>query len=287
MFGETVYLNGHFLPLAQAHISPVDRGFLFGDGVYEVIPAYSRHPFRLDEHLARFGQSLEGIRLADPHPLETWQRIVQALIAAAPWEDQGIYLQVTRGVDDKRDHPFPEKVTPTVFGMTMPLVTPSAETRHRGVSALTAQDTRWARCDLKTTALLANVLLRQASADAACAETILLRDGFLTEGSSSSILVIRQGTLFAPPASPLILPGVTCEVVLELAARHGLPAVIQPIPEAELRAADEIWLTSSTKEVLAVTRLDGQPVGDGTPGPLGRQMWTWYQDFKNTVMRHG
>ncbi|HRE17793.1 MAG TPA: aminotransferase class IV, partial [Rhodocyclaceae bacterium] len=218
---------------------------------------------------------------ANPHDPTGWATIVEQLVAANPWDDQGIYLQVTRGADVKRDHPFPAVVTPTVFGMSMPLVMPSAEVRERGIAAVTAEDTRWQRCDLKATSLLANVL-RQQSVDAGAGETILLRDGLLTEGSAASVLIVRDGTLIAPPQSHLILPGVTYDVVLELAAQHGLPCAIRPITEAELRAADEVWLLSSTKEILAVTTLDGQPVGAGIPGPVGRQMWQWYQAYKNT-----
>lgn len=287
MIGETVYLNGHFLPLPEARISPLDRGFLFADGVYEVIPVYSRRPFRVEQHLERFDLSLKGIRLENPHAQDEWLEIVRHLTEAAPWPDQGVYLQVTRGEDNKRDHPFPAKVVPTVFGMTMPLITPPTEVLARGVSAVTAVDTRWARCDLKTTALLANVLLRQEGADAGHAETILLREGHLTEGTVSSVLIVQQGMLVAPPASQFILPGVTCEVVLELARRNGVAVSIRPIAEGDLREAEEIWITSSTKEVLAVTELDSRAVGKGEPGPLCRQMQAWYQKYKNTVMRHG
>lgn len=287
MIGETVYLDGRFLPLGDAHVSPMDRGFLFGDGVYEVIPVYSRRPFRFEQHLARLKQSLDGIHLDGPRDPADWREIVSRLVASAPWEDQGVYLQITRGVDSKRDHVFPANPRPTVFAMTAPLVTPSAEVRERGVAALTVADNRWLRCDLKTTALLANVLLRQQATEAACAEAILLRDGFLTEGSSTNVVIVRNGVMLAPPQSHLILPGVTLDVVIELARQHGLPHEIRPVTEAELRSADEVWLTSSTKEVLAVTTLDGQAVGGGVPGPVGRRMWQWYQDFKNTVMRHG
>ena len=287
MIGAIVYLDGHFLSLAEARISPMDRGFLFGDGAYEVIPAYSRRPFRLSEHLERFRLSLSGIGLDDPHSTEEWQNIVVSLAASAEWADQGIYLHVSRGVDCKRDHPFPAKPVPTIFAMTMPLLTPSPALRASGVSAITAPDTRWTHCNLKTTALLANVLLRQESAEAGCAETVLLREGFLTEGSTSSVLLVRNQTVLAPPPGDFVLPGVTCDVVFELARQNGLATAIRPLSENELRTADEIWLTSSTKEVLAVTHLDGQPVGQGKPGPLCQKMSSWYQDFKNEVMRHG
>ena len=288
MIADTVYLNGEFLPLAAAKISPLDRGFLFGDGVYEVIPVYSRRPFRAEEHLARLQQSLDGIALNNPLSLADWLAVIARLIEAAPWDDQGVYLQVTRGADVKRDHAFPSAaVPPTVFAMVAPLVTPATAVLEQGVAAITAADNRWLRCNLKTTSLLANVLLRQQAVEADCAETILIRDGWLTEGSTTNVLIAQDGQLIAPPKSHLILPGVTYDLVLELAARHGLPHAVRPISEAELRQADEIWLTSSPKEVLAVTTLDGQPVGNGTPGPIGRQMWQWYQDYKKSVMRKG
>lgn len=284
---DTVYLNGAYLPLAEARISPLDRGFLFGDGVYEVIPVYAGRPFRQAEHLCRLAASLASIRLADPLDAAGWDEVIRRLIAASGWQDQAIYLQVTRGAEAKRDHPFPELVRPTVFAMAMPLVTPSAAVREQGVAAITAPDIRWLRCDIKSLNLLANVLLRQQAVDAGVAETILLRDGYLTEGTATNIFIVRDGVLMAPPKSRLMLPGITYDVVLELAALHAQPVQIREITEAELRCADEVWMTSSPKEVLAVTRLDGQPVGDGRPGPLGRRMWQWYQEFKNTVMRNG
>lgn len=284
---DTVYLNGQFLPLAEARISPLDRGFLFADGVYEVIPVYSRRSFRGDEHLRRLQQSLDGIGLDNPQPASEWQQVVEKLIATAPWDDQQIYIQVTRGADIKRDHAFPAGVKPTAFAMSSPLVTTSAAIRDQGVAAITAQDNRWLRCDLKSLNLLANVLLRQQAVAQGCAEAILLRDGWLMEGAASSIFIVKDGVLLAPPQSTLVLPGITYDVVLELARTHQLPHDIRPITEAELRAADEIWMTSSTKEVLAITNLDGQAVGSGTPGPLGRQMFSLYQDYKNSVMRHG
>lgn len=287
LVADTVYLNGRFLPLVEARISPLDRGFLFADGVYEVIPVYSRHPFRGEEHLRRLQQSLDGLHLPNPHSADEWAEVVAGLIAAAPWDDQQIYIQVTRGADNKRDHAFPQGVSPTAYAMSSPLVTTPAAVREKGVAAITAADNRWLRCDLKSLNLLANVLLRQQAVAQGCAEAILIRDGLLMEGAASSIFVVSQGVLLGPPQSHLVLPGITYDVVLELAREHGIPHEIRPISEAELRHADEIWMTSSTKEVLAITTLDGHPVGEGTPGPLGRQMWSLYQDFKNSVMRHG
>lgn len=285
---EPVYLNGRFLPLAEAGVSPLDRGFLYGDGVYEVIPVYSRKHFRIAEHLKRMQATLDGIQLRNPLPTAEWQAVIMQLIANAPWEDQSIYLQVTRGADDKRDHAFPPaSVAPTVFAFASPLVTPSAETRAQGVAAISVADQRWARCDLKVLSLLANVLARQQAVAQGCAEALLIRDGFLKEGAASNIFIVKDGQLIAPPKTQLMLPGITYDVILELAAQHGLPLAVREIPEAELRSADEVWMTSSTKEILAITTLDGQPVGNGRPGPCGERMWQWYQEFKNNVMRQG
>lgn len=281
------YLDGTYLPLTEARISPMDRGFLFGDGAYEVIPVYSRRPFRIAEHIARLGRTLDAVRIANPHTAADWEAIVNELVARNAWVDQSIYLHVSRGPDERRNHAFPAVVRPTVFLMSEALVTPSAEALASGVAAVSAADFRWARCDLKTTALLANCLLRQVAIDKGCAETVLFRDGFLTEGAASNIFVVRDGVLLAPPKSHLMLPGITYDVVLELAATHGLEHRVREILEDEVRTADELWLTSSTKEVLAITSLDGRPIGDGRPGPVGREMHAWYQEFKNTVMRVG
>lgn len=286
MTAELVYLNGEYLPLAEARVPVLDRGFIFGDGVYEVIPVYSRQPFRLDAHLARLQHSLDAIRLDNPHLRDEWAERIERIIAAAAWEDQGVYLQVTRG-PAPRDHAFPPEVQPTVFLMAMPLAPPASELVAQGVTAITASDNRWLRCDIKSVSLLANVLLRQQSVDAGCAETILVRDGMLTEGSASSVFLVKEGKILAPPQSHLMLPGITYDVVLELAHLHNMPHAIRPIREEELRDADEIWLTSSTKEVLAVARLDDRPVGDGRPGPLFKRMHAAYQTFKRTVMRGG
>ena len=289
---DPVYLNGQFLPLADAGISPLDRGFLYGDGVYELIPVYSRRTFRIDEHLKRLQASLDGIRLNNPLTADAWKSVVLQLIDAAPWDDQSIYLQVTRGADNKRDHAFPPAtVPPTAFAFASPLVTTSAEVRAQGVSAITVPDLRWSRCDLKVISLLANVLARQQAVEQGCAEALLIRDGLMKEGAASNIFIVRDGVLCAPPKTELMLPGITYDVILELAGQHGQPVRVAEIEETELRAADEVWMTSSTKEILAITRLDGEPVGKGPnagrPGPLSEQMWQWYQDFKNNVMRKG
>ena len=285
---DPVYLNGQFLPLAEAGISPLDRGFLYGDGVYELVPVYSRKAFRLDEHLTRLQATLDGIKLANPLDPAGWRAVIEKLIAGAPWDDQSIYLQVTRGADNKRDHAFPPaSVAPTAFAFASPLVTTAPEIRDKGVTAFTVGDQRWARCDLKVISLLANILARQQAVEAGCAEAILIRDGFMKEGAASNIFVVKNGVLHTPPKTQLMLPGITYDLVLELATCYGQPLKVAEISENELRDADEVWMTSSTKEILAITTLDGHPVGNGKPGPFGEQMFQWYQDFKNTVMRKG
>jgi D-alanine transaminase len=281
---EIVYLNGEFMPLENARIPVLDRGFIFGDGVYEVIPAYSARPFRLPEHLARLQRSLDSIRLKNPMSDAEWTRLVHDLIARNAGDDQSIYLQVTRGVA-KRDHAFPPEAKPTIFAMSSPLATPSRESIENGVPAITAVDFRWLMCDVKSISLLGNCLLRQAAADAGAAEVVMFRDGFLTEGSSSNVFIVKNGTILAPPKTNLVLPGITYDVVLDLAQAHGLAREVRPVAEQEVRSADEIWVTSSTKEVLAVSKLDGKPVGAGEPGPVFRRMHQLYQDFKRTVMR--
>ena len=283
----TVYLNGKFLPLAQARVPAMDRGFLFGDGVYEVIPVYSRRPFRLAEHLRRLQASLDGIRLANPHGDAEWSALIGRIVAEGETDDQSVYIQVTRGPMAVRNHAFPKTITPTVFIMGEPLVTPPAEQRERGIAAVSAADFRWLRCDLKVTSLLANCLLRQMAIDAGCVETVLFRDGYLSEGSASNIFMVKDGLLLAPPKNHLMLAGITYDVVLEIAAAHGLPHEVRDIREEEARAADELWMTSSTKEVLPIVTLDGKPIGAGAPGPVFAQMYGWYQDFKQHVMRHG
>ncbi len=281
---DTVYLNGAFMPLEDARIPVLDRGFIFGDGVYEVVPAYSRTPFRMAEHLRRLQHSLDGIRIANPMSDAEWSKLAAELIAKNDGEDQSIYLQVTRGVA-KRDHAFPKDMKQTVFMMSSPLTTPSQAQIDHGASAITASDFRWLKCDVKSVSLLGNCLLRQMAADAGAVETILFRDGKLTEASASNVFVVKNGVLLAPPKNNLVLPGITYDVVLEIAHAREFEVEVREVSEAETRDADEIWVTSSTKEVLAVTTLDGKPVGDGAPGMLFRRMHALYQDFKRDVMR--
>jgi D-alanine transaminase len=281
-----IYLNGEFMPIEQARIPVLDRGFIFGDGVYELIPVYSRRPFRLAEHLRRLQHSLTSIKLVNPHDEQTWAQLITRLIALNEAQDQSIYMHVTRG-PAKRDHAFPKEVAPTVFLMSNPLRTPPQQQVREGVHAITAVDNRWLRCDIKAISLLPNVLLRQEAVEAGCVEAVLLREGFMTEGAASNIFIVNNGILLAPPKNHLMLPGITYDVVLELAQANGIRHEVREIPEAELRTADEIWMTSSTKEVLAITSLDGTQVGAGKPGPVFARMYPLYQDYKRQVMRAG
>ena len=282
----TVFLNGRLLPLEQATVSVLDRGFIFGDGVYEVVPAYSRVPFRLEEHLTRLERSLGETRIRNPYSRAEWRKHIYQLIDAQPFEDQGIYFQVTRGVA-KRDHAFPKSAEPTVFMMSNPLTNPPAAQVEKGGVAVSATDNRWLRCDIKSISLIGNCLLRQLSAQDGAAETILFRDGQLTEASASNVFIVKGGVIQSPPKSNLILPGITYDVVLELARANAIPVELRDVTEAQVRGADEVWVTSSSKEVLAIVELDGKPIGDARPGPVFRRMYQLYQEFKQKVMRAG
>jgi D-alanine transaminase len=281
-----VFLNGKFMPVEEARVPVLDRGFIFGDGVYELIPVYSRVPFRMDEHLARLERSLAAVRIRNPYSHAEWRDVILQLIAKQPFEDQGVYFQVTRGVA-RRDHAFPKDSAPTVFIMSNPLVNPPQELVERGAAAVSAVDYRWHRCDIKSISLIGNCLLRQESADAGAAETILFRDGNLTEASASNVFVVKGGVILSPPKSNLILPGITYDVIAEIAQAAGLPLEYRDISEAAVRSADEIWITSSSKEVLAIVTLDGKPVSGGRPGPVFRRVHALYQEFKQKVMRAG
>lgn len=282
----TIYLNGDYMPIEEARVPVLDRGFIFGDGVYEVIPVYSRRAFRLTEHLKRLQHSLDGIKLKNPHSENEWSLILNEIIKRNSPEDQYLYLHITRGVA-KRDHAFPvPPVAPTVFVLSNPLTTPPAEQLQNGIKCITVTDNRWLRCDIKAIALLPNVLLRQAAVEAGCAEAILIRDDtFLTEGAASNIFAVKNGTLLTPPKDNLMLPGITYDVILELAAANRIPFEVRKVMKTELSGADELLLTSSTKEVLAITSLDGKPVGNGKPGPVFARLHQLYQTFKQDVMR--
>lgn len=279
MTSPIAHFNGQLVPLDEIRISPLDRGYLFGDGVYEVVPAYGGKMLRAREHFARLQRSMDEIRLANPHTIEGWIAQVNALLAHHPG-DQMVYIQVTRGVPPKRDHVIPKDLAPTVFMMASPLPTPPRELVDKGVACITAKDFRWEKCHIKSTSLLGNVLARQLSADVGATETVLLREGFLTEAAASNVFVVKDGTVLAAPQDNHILLGITYDLLTDLAREGKLRFEIRPVTEAEVRGADELWLTSSTKEVLAVTTLDGKPVGDGRPGPMFRRMHALYQDYK-------
>lgn len=275
-----VWLNGNFLPLRDAHISPLDRGFLFGDGVYEVIPVFDGEPQGLAAHLARLAHSLRETRITLAGADAPWQDIVAGLIARNGGGDLGIYLQVTRGADVGRDQFFPAGIPATVFAFASALR--QAGPASPGVRATTATDIRWGRCDIKSISLLPNILLRQRAADSGASEVILLRDGLVTEGSASSVIIVEGALLVTRPAGPELLPGTTVQFIHELAREAGLGFREEMIPEARLRAAAEIWLTGALRGVSAVTHLDGVAVGNGSPGPLWRRIAELYERRKRS-----
>jgi D-alanine transaminase len=277
------YLNGEYAPLSQAKVSVLDRGFIFGDGVYEVVPVYARRLFRFDEHMARLDRSLSKVRIANPHSRDGWLEHCRALVAGLPVEDQLVYIQVTRGVAP-RDHVMPEGLTPTVFMMVSPMKPATAEQRHQGVACTSARDFRWERGDIKSISLLGNVLARQMSADHGALETIMFRDGWLTEAAASNVWIAHEGALLGPPKSEHVLEGIRVELLKELCEEVGIAYNLRPIAEADVRAADEVMLSSATKEILPVTRIDGEAVGHGAlrgkPGPVYARLYEAYQRAK-------
>lgn len=272
------YLNGVFLPVAEARISPLDRGFLFADAVYEVIAVYGGHPLLVEEHLQRLERSLAELHIANPHDRQGWHTIIGEIIARNGACDMGVYLQVTRGADHGRDHTFPAGIAPTVFAMASPLAAFDFDTA--GINAITATDNRWGRCDIKSTALLANVLLRETARAAGAGECIMLREGFVTEGSSSSVLIVEGESLITRPNGPEILPGTTICLIRDVALTAGFGYREEMISEARLRKAGEIWITSAMRGVVPVTRLDGQGIGTGLPGPVWRVVAEGYEQRK-------
>ncbi len=281
------YLNGEWTALIDAKVSVLDRGFIFGDGVYEVIAvdtvdaegARIRAPFRVQAHFARLQRSLDAIRIENPLRLQQWLDLTAEVIERHPWPRQLVYVQVTRGVA-KRDHPFPAGVAPTVFVSTSPWPAIPNEQIELGVAAVTHVDERWLHCDIKSTSLLGNVLMKQYAIDEGASETVMLRDGFLTEGSSTNISVIKDGVISTPPKTVQLLPGITVDGIAQIAQQHGVKVDVRPIAASELVTADEIWLSSSGREVLAIVSLDGACVGTGRPGPMYRKMQTWFQQAK-------
>jgi D-alanine transaminase len=286
MANGKVYLNGEFLDPERARISPMDRGFLFADGVYEVIPAFNGVLFRLDAHLQRLERSLAEVSIANPHDRAGWRRLCEEMVAANGGGNLSVYLQITRGVADKRDHTFPDPpVAPTVFLTSAPMPVPSTDSLHqiRGAAAITLADTRWARCDIKSISLLPNILLRQQAVASGAVEAVLLRDGLVTEGAASNLFTVHNGEVSTPPHSARILGGITRDLVVELCREHGIPVEEREIPEARLHDADEIWVSSSTKDVVPITRLNDRPVGDGRPGDTWKTLSRHYIQFKRRL----
>ncbi|HTC51656.1 MAG TPA: D-amino acid aminotransferase [Steroidobacteraceae bacterium] len=281
------YLNGAYLPLAEARVSPLDRAFLFADAVYEVMPVYGRRPFRFAAHCERLARSLKALGMADPYTREQWHELIATLIERnAPHNtaaDLYVYWQVTRGMQFGRNHaPLPD-IERTVFAFCAPLILPDQAALERGVSCVTAQDNRWGRCDIKSTALLANILLRERATEAGASEAILLREGLLTEGSASAVHVVVNGELLTPALSPQVLPGLTRGAVEKMAARAQIPCRDAALTQAQLRAASEVMLSAATREVIAVTAIDGIPVGTGQPGPVWRAVHTQLQKYKGEL----
>jgi D-alanine transaminase len=276
----TVFLNGHWMPLSAATIPVLDRGFIFGDGIYEVLPAYSRKPFRIGPHLRRLERSLAAVKIVSPMTHDQWAALFQETIDRNDGEDQFIYLQVTRGVA-KRDHAFPNPpVQPTVFTMSSPFKPPSEQIRNEGIGVISLPDERWLHCDIKSTALLGNVLARQTAIERGVAESVLFRDGFLTEGAASNVWMIKDGILNAPLKNHLILEGVRYGLMQEIAEDLGIPVQIRRIRQAEVSQADELLQTSATREVLPIVRMDGRAVGhpshQGKPGPIYQKLRAAY-----------
>ncbi|MCU6435669.1 D-amino acid aminotransferase [Undibacterium sp. Jales W-56] len=271
-----VYLNGSLTPLSEAKIPVLDRGFIFGDGVYEVIPVYGRKMFRADQHLARLFRSLASIGIPNPHDKAGWLALIAQVMDAHPADDQMVYLQVTRGVA-KRAHAFPQEMVPTVFIMTNPIVLPSDEVRAKGVVCVSMEDKRWLRCEIKSISLLGNVLAAQNAAEQGATESIQFRDGLLTEASASNVWIVKDGVLAAPPKDNLILEGIRYGLIEDLCAANGIPLQARKITREEVFAADEVLLSSATKEVLAVVKLDEQTIGNGAPGPIYQKLYAAYQ----------
>jgi D-alanine transaminase len=271
------YLNGDFLPLEEARVPVLDRGFIYGDGIYELIPSFSGLPFRLEQHLDRLSRNLQAVRIPDPYPRERWRRLVTELVE--PRGDSAVYLQVTRGVAP-RDHAFPANAVPTVFAMCNSLPPVSPQVLKQGITVTVIDDYRWGRCDIKAIALLANIMMRQQALDAGAQEAILIRNGLVTEAAAANVFAVVDELIWTPPEGPAILPGITRALVLELAAGHCLPVRVAPLPQAVFEGAEEIWLTSSSKDVLPVTRLGNRSVGSGKSGPVWHKMHLLFQQYK-------
>jgi len=283
---QIVYLNGHFMPMVDSKISTQDRGFLFGDGVYEVIPVYDSQLFRFDEHLQRLKNSLEAVSIQNPLSDSEWLTLLNTLIEKHPWKDQYIYLQVTRGIQMQRDHLPADDLTPTVYAYTNPLKPVAPHILENGIKVITLEDIRWLKCDIKAITLLPNVMMKLAAKAQGADDAILIsREGFITEGTASNAFMVKNGTIFTPPNSNKLLPGITRQVIERIANAHGIPLIEQDITETMLNEADEIWLSSSTKEALPVTMLNGNPVGTGKPSAVWQNINRFYHQYKQDCLQ--
>lgn len=275
----TVYLNGEFKPLAEASINVLDRGFTFGDGVYEVIPVFNRKIFRFDEHIQRLENNLKAIYMDNPLSKDAWRTIFNQLINALEKNDQSIYLQVTRGVTE-RDHDITLADSPTVFAMSRPI---EKKDLSSGIKAITHEDIRWQYCDIKAITLLPSVLLRHKAKEQGANEAILIRDGYITEGAASNVFIIEGDKVYTPPKNRHVLPGITRDLVLEILSKNNINTIEAPIELDQLRRADEIWITSSTWEIVPVVELDNTPVGNGSTGHMWEKANHFYQEFKKAI----
>ena len=282
----TVFLNGEFMPIEEAKISPLDRGFIFGDGVYEVIPYYSGRGLRAVEHLKRLQRSMDELQIDNPYPISQWETLLNSLIEKNGGGNIGVYIQVTRGVA-KRDFSPPKGLKQTVFMMVNPLATPKAEIYENGIACVSLDDNRWLRCHIKATALLGAVMLKHEGNQAGADEVVLFRDGYLTESSASNIAAVKNGVILCPPMDNLILPGITYELMIELARKNSMPLEIRRVLRREVEQADELWITSSTKEVVPIVKLDDKPIGDGKPGPMFRKMRQLFEEYKRGLPAAG
>ncbi|NOT13518.1 MAG: D-amino acid aminotransferase [Methylococcaceae bacterium] len=280
MQNKSVYLNGAYVPLNEAKISVLDRGFLFGDGIYEVIPVYNGQLFHFQQHMERMELSLAGIRLANPHDRVQWLNIIMPFLDSG--QDQSVYVQITRGAAEKRDHAFPKNIAPTVFVMCSEVL--PYEGKYTGIRAISVDDSRWGLCNIKAITLLANILLRQTAIDQGCAEAILVKDGYVTEGAASNVFAVIDGIVVTPPKGNDILPGITRDVIVKIAQEHGIPCTEEVISLDALAIASEIWITSSMRELVPVVELDYRPIADGKPGPVFQMLDQLFQNYKQSLV---
>lgn len=273
------YLNGQYLPLEECKIPVLDRGFIFGDAIYELLPVYAKKPFYLESHLRRLYRSLQQTDIENPYNEEEWVLIINTLIEKSGLNDLYVYIQVTRGVAP-RDHAFPPDTPPTVFAMIGAWPKQDSKFYREGLTAITVEDMRWGRCDIKVTSLLANVMKKQQAVESSAHEAIFIRDGKILEGSATNVFVVKDGKVWTAPTNHMILPGISRDVVVQLMSENNIPFEETAPSEEQIKTADEVWITSSTKECMPVTTLNGQPVGNGQPGPLWKQVFDLFQTAK-------